>query len=86
MEKNPTRIIKQIKIIGAPHPAEFSNTPISKDPDQAPTRFEADIIPKKRKINTFWSIIAFMQYQVKKRSLKVTIMMFSNENMAWPQK
>ena len=64
MEKNPTRIIKQIKIIGAPHPAEFSNTPISKDPDQAPTRFEADIIPKKRKISTL-SIIAFIQYQVK---------------------
>ena len=65
MEKNPTRIIKQIKIIGAPHPAEFSNTPISKDPDQAPTRFEADIIPKKRKISIFWLIIAFTQYQIK---------------------
>ena len=50
MEKKPTRMIKQIKIIGAPHPAEFSRSPINKDPDHAPTRFDADIIPKNAKL------------------------------------
>ena len=62
MAPTPIRMTHAIKIMGAPHPAALSRSPMSSDPLQPPIRFAALIMPvavdrmatgKRKELSTF---------------------------------